>query len=176
MNTLKLSLLCLGGLLAVTGVAYAKDASAGDKPKPALQLKITVPPNVDMLAENDIAEALASNVREAFRRRGYDAGIEEILVGDQTEDGRPALILNLVRWRMGPSGFVDCTFTAALRSRDGAETALGIFSASDVAMNPRNRQNLGDTFENAAQQAADDLWRKLSESEALPGLIPSPTS
>lgn len=176
MKATNLPLLCLGGLLAISGAAFAKDSSPGDQPKAALQLEVTVPPNVDMLAENDIAEALSRNVRDAFRRRGYDAGIEEILVGDQAKDGRPALVLNLIRWRMGPSGFVECTFTAAVRSPDGTETSLGMFSASDVSMNPGNRQNLGDTFENAARQAADDLWRKLSQSEALPGLIPSQTS
>ncbi len=176
MKTLKLSLLCLGGLLAVSGATFAQGASTGDKPKEALQLKITVPPSGDMLVERDVAEALAYNVREAFRRRGYEGGIEEILMGDPAKDGRPVLVLNLVRWRMGPTGFVDCSFSATLRAPNGTETSLGSFNATDLTMGKQDRLGRERAFENAAQRAADDLWNKLSQLEALPGLIPSKSS
>lgn len=164
MKRILISLIVASGLLASAGTLSAQTQSPD---RPSLQVEVSLPASSDILHERDVAEALTARVRDVFQRRGYEGKVHEMLRGDSTETGEPVLAINLIRWRMDRAGFVECSFTAGVRQADGTVVPLGVFTASEVAMGT-GRWGLSDTFERAAEHAADQLWTKLRKTEILP--------
>lgn len=168
---LKFPLACLAGLIAAGGMALAKakNHAAEDTSRPALQVRVNVPAAVDQFNEHDIAEAIANRVRETFDRYGYQGRIEAVRPDEDANPDRPELIVNLMQWRTTRAGFIECTFTAQLRSPDGSEQALGFFTGTEILWGSRRSPwDLADTFVDAADNAAGQLWSELSRRDLVP--------
>lgn len=168
---LKFHLAGLAGLLAAggTALAKAKNSAAEDMSRPALQVRVNVPGTVDRFNEHDIAEAIANRVRETFDRRGYQGRIEAVMPGQDAKSDRPELIVNLMQWRATRTGFIECTFTAKLRNPDGSEQALGFFTGTEILWGSRRSPwDIADTFVDAADNAAGQLWSELSRRDLVP--------
>lgn len=170
MKTIILPLLALSGALALAAPAAAKDTSEVARDRTTLQLKIELPPTVDLFYERDVAESLSQRIAETFMRRGYEGVVDDVFYSDDVKTDRPVLALNLIRWERNAAGFVDCTFTAEIRQADGSVQRLGIFTGSDVSMGARI-WDLRDAFEGAARNAADQLWSTLVKRDLLPAVV-----
>ncbi len=174
MKKILISLIGISGLLTSAGTLAAQTQS-GTEERPSLQVEVSLPASGDILHERDVSEALTARVRDVFQRRGYEGKVEEMLRGDSTKSGEPVLAINLIRWRMDRAGFVECSFTAGVRQADGTVVPLGVFTASEVTMGT-GHWGLSDTFERAAEGAADQLWTKLRTTEVLPQLTATAAS
>lgn len=170
MKTIILPLLALSGALALAAPATAKDIPEVARDRTTLQLKIELPPDIDLFYERDVAESLSQRIAETFMRRGYEGVVDDVFYSDDVKTDRPVLALNLIRWERNAAGFVDCTFTAEIRQADGSVQRLGIFTGSDVSMGARI-WDLRDAFEGAARNAADQLWSTLVKRDLLPAVV-----
>jgi hypothetical protein len=162
---------------AVTGSRGADaHASAPGAMIADLQLAVNVPATWRPFLEDDIADSLASILRDTFKRRGYKGVIDYV-----QEDRRapnpdlPLLTLNLMEWRIGRTGNADCTLTATLRT-GGKDHDLGVVTQTQITwvrehgrFGLARRFELADALEDAATGAMRDLYRRVADSGLLPG-------
>jgi hypothetical protein len=177
MNTLKSTFMLLTGVVALSGVALAKEPKTPATPA-ALQLQVDLPFVHDLFVEQDLSEALSATVRETFRRHGYKGGIDEVATGNKVSADRPVLTVKLISWRGSRTGFVDCAFSATLTNPDGTTQSLGMFTGSETNMGSFSRWDAAQTFVDAAEEASRALWRSMDKKALLPAAIPvsAPTS
>lgn len=171
MNTLKSTFMLVTGVVALSGVALAKEPKAPAAPA-ALQLQVDLPFVHDLFVEEDLSEALSATVRETFRRNGYKGGIDEVATGNKPSADRPVLTVKLISWRGSRAGFIDCAFSATLTNPDGTTQSLGLFTGSETNMGSFSRWNVAQTFVDAAEEASRALWRSLDKRALLPDAIP----
>ncbi len=172
MNSIKSTLLLLTGVVALSGVALAKQPKVPAAPA-ALQLQVDLPFVHDLFVEEDLSEALSATVRETFRRNGYQGGIDEVAAGRKPSADRPVLTVKLINWRGSRAGFVDCVFSATLTNPDGTMQSLGVFTGSETNMGSFSRWGVAQTFVDAAEEASRALWRSLDKQALLPAAIPA---
>src|SRR5690606_5369721 len=148
----------IAGALFATAIpaSAADDGSSHDSPQ--LQVQVETPTVFDIIRERDISDALAVQLRAAFRRGGFDGDIEQIYDRDDAQGDVPLLALRLTDWEKRPTGFVECRLTARLIAPDGTETNLGAFSGTAHSWNRLNRFELSRSFEDAALNAMRDLY------------------
>lgn len=159
-----LSLSLLAGLTVLATPAPAKE-----KPTPALQVLVDVPPTWDPFLEDDVAEAFYIQINDTFRRAGIKGDIVQVERHDKIRADVPLLDIRLMEWRISRSGHVDCTFNAGLK-RDGTEHNLGLFNGTALHwVNTRDqRWALQRGLEDSAQSAIKDLWSKIQDKNLLP--------
>ena len=136
----------------------------------ALLVEVLSPPTPDPLHEDDINRFMVDSVRSTFRERGFQGRIEERFRSDAAPSEVPLLTIRLTQWRRTPTGGVDCTFAASIRTAHGVEQPLGQFTATELATTITNRWTLAEAFRDTAERAAEDLWKRLSELQVLPGV------
>lgn len=164
--------LCLATLLPLGVLALS--ARAGEpKPaaaeKPVLQVFVSVPPTFRPMLDDDIARTLAYRLEDTFNRQGYQGITDYAAQPADIKATEPVLELTLVEWRVDLSKNVQCTFSAKVT--DGAkETNLGIFAGTGITWTHiRDRWRLATAFEDSANDALKDLYRRIAEQKLLPG-------
>ena len=160
----------LGALLLLPLAASAAERS--DQGSPALQVQVDVPASVDPLHEDDVIEVFVDAVREAFRRRGYDGRIDELDWADDVKPDAPLLAVRLLRWERNRTGGIDCTFGASVRPVGGKEQSLGTFTQTELGLAITNRWTLHEAFRDAAERAAEQMYRRLAKLDVIPGIAP----
>lgn len=164
--------LCLATLLPLglmTIGARADDAKPAASEKPALQVFVSVPPTFQPMLDDDIARTLAYRLEDTFRRQGYKGIVGFVAHPSDIKASVPLLDLTLVEWRVDLTNNVQCTFSAKLRDAD-KETSLGIFAGTGITWTrARDRWRLATAFEDSANDALKDLYRRIAEQKLLPG-------
>jgi hypothetical protein len=158
-------------MVACLGLAPTLLTAAPEAARPTLHVEVITPPMADTWVEDQVRRALFDNVYETFHRRGFAGRIEERRFQEAVPAEDLLLTIRLTRWRQTRTGGVDCSFTATLRPPHGEATSLGHFTSTDLGLGITSRWSLAEAFRNTARQAADDLWRRLSRSDAAPGLF-----
>jgi hypothetical protein len=133
---------------------------------PRLQVKIETPTLFDIMQEQDVIDALITQMDTAFRRAGFEGRIAELDLNDDARTDIPLLTLRLTHWERRVSGFVECRFTAKLTGSDGNAKDLGSFHGSGMSWGRTNRFTLSNAFEDAAQDALRTLYRDIAPIEA----------
>ncbi len=155
------------GLLAAS--AQAEPAKSAEAEKPALQVFVSVPPTFQPMLDDDIARTLAYRLEDTFRRQGYKGIVGFAAHPSDIKAEVPLLELTLVEWRVDLTNNVQCTFSAKLTDR-GKETTLGIFAGTGITWTrARDRWRLATAFEDSANDALKDLYRRIAEQQLLPG-------
>jgi hypothetical protein len=178
MKTTLLRLTAVALIAFVTSCAHSTRHTArnSDRPHqnytgPTLLVEVDVPPTWRPFLDEDIAEAFAERLQEVFSQRGFQGRVKQIDNADkkQPRENLNILTLFLTEWRVDRAGFVQCTFTASIRTPAG-EKNLGIFTATSIQwVAGRNRWALADAFDEAARNALNDLYDQLQRSNLLPG-------
>lgn len=130
-----------------------------------LQLAVEVPPHWRPFLSDDLAEAFASRLTKVFRQNGYGGRISFLSHPTRATDS-PVLAIHLLNWRATGAEHAECTFTAAVKSRNGTHE-LGLFENTSVARHDHGgfALALGDV----ADGALLSLSRKLANDGLLPG-------
>ncbi|HEX7632443.1 MAG TPA: hypothetical protein VF388_09935 [Lacunisphaera sp.] len=156
--------------------AAAKKEKAPAKPVD-LQVVVDVPPTWRPFLEDDIAEALFYRIQEVFKRAGYKGEMAQIdRAGDLKKDV-PTLDVFLTEWRIDRVGNAQCTLSAKLVTAAG-EKNLGLATGTAIfwANGPRwgfgHRLETADALEDAANNAAREVYDAVAKSGALPGIAP----
>lgn len=136
----------------------------------ALQVQVVVPPSWRPLLEDRVADAFVSEIADEFDREGFVGRIGQLYPTDQPVPGTPLLSINLVEWRMDFSGNINCTFTATVQN-NGMVRQLGVFSGMSLRwMSGPGRFGLSDSFDQAAQDAIQQLYTALAKSRLVPAV------
>ncbi len=160
------SLLCLGTLIVFATPAAAKPKATEE---PAFQVFISVPPTFRPMLDDDIARALAYRMEETFRRQGFKGTVGYAAHPGDLKDTLPALELVLTEWRLDMTGNVQCTFSAKL-TIGKTETHLGLFAGTGISWtHSRDRWRMATAYEDSANDAMKDLYRKIATDKLLPG-------
>jgi hypothetical protein len=133
-----------------------------------LQMTVDVPPTMNLLVQEDVAEAFAYRVSAALHEQGLRGRIRYVERGDTLAPDVPVLAVMLREWRVDRLGSVDCVFTANLQTPAGSRN-LGAFSGT--AMMRWSRPGWYDRqqdFEEAAQDALSNLGRRIMQTGLLP--------
>lgn len=161
---LTLACACLG-LAVLPGCATTRTA---DVPG-TLAVQVNVPPRGNLLLEDRVRDAFTDQVREVFVGAGFDRPVRDVRFVDDESPEPYLLTINLLEWRLNRAGFVECTFTAELRTPQTTR-ALGLHTNTTVRwFGGPGRFGLARSFEEASEGAIRDLARKVAESELLPG-------
>ncbi len=167
MKTMK-NLLLLGAFSCAALVANAltKDSLV---PRPIrLQVTVTVPPSMNLIRDDDIADAFAYRVSAGLSEQGFKGRVEYVRVGDDPKTDIPVLSISLIEWRVDRIGNVDCTFAANLSGPNGKES-LGLFAGSSMMLWPRHDYFARvDGYEDAASSALSDLAKRLNATKIIP--------
>lgn len=141
---------------------------------PVLQVSVDVPPTWRPMLEDDIADAFFYRIRDTFKSAGLQGELKELSRGDQANETIPVLEIRLMEWRINRIGNIDCTFGASLK-QDGKEHNLGLFSGTSLVwtMGVHDRWDLSRGFDDSAQSALKDLYRKLVAKKLLPAPVKS---
>ncbi len=156
----------LGPLAALTLLAPIASAKVSEAPR--LQVRVETPTVIDLLHEDNIADAITTSLADTFHRRGFDGRIAQISRADDGAAGVPVLEVTVLDWEMRPTGFVECRISANLISPDGESTRLGSFYGTSVDMGIRTPFTLRRSFEDAANSAMRDLYRNFAQHAPAP--------
>lgn len=162
--------LSLGTLSAIAAPAADQPANSAAE-KPALQVFVTVPPTFQSMLDDDIARSLAYRLEETFRRQGYKGTVTFADRPDRIKSDLPLLDLLLTEWRLDHTNNVQCTFSAKIVV-DGADKSLGQFVGTGIHWTHSNdRWRLAGAYEDSANDAMKDLYRKIAAEKLLPGFV-----
>ncbi len=160
------SLLLAGPSLLFAAPTTDKTADA----QPSFQVVVDVPPTWQPFLDDDIARELASRLETTFRRQGYTGGTAFASNVADIKSDQPLLTLSLMEWRIGRTGNAECTFSASLKIGDKTHN-LGLFSRTELTWaSARNRWQLAQALEGAAESALKDLYRTIARDSLLPGI------
>ena len=164
--------LSYGSLLGLgTLTLFATPAAAKSKvtEEPAVQVFISVPPTFRPMLDDDIARALAYRMEETFRRQGYQGTVGFVAHPGDIKESIPVIELTLTEWRLDMTGNVQCTFSAKLTAGKTG-TNLGLFMGTGIHWtHSRDRWRLAGAYEDSANDAMKDLYRKIATDKLLPG-------
>ena len=176
-----LSSLLLGSTLA-TGAVFlsgcttpeTEAARAAIRAQPVrLQVVVIVPASMNMIRDDDAAEAFGDTVRSSLHENGFKGRIRLIDDGQNPAAGIPVLEINLTEWRVDPLGNVTCTFGATLRTPQGSK-GLGLFTGGSLmTWLRRDWIARSDSFQDAAHDAVSNLADKIQQTGLLPKVPPS---
>lgn len=156
--------LCLGCAALPLHAASKKDQARPSR----LQVTVSVPPSINSLRDDDIADAFAYRVATVLHEQGFKGHIQYVDSYDSPKSEVPVLEINLIEWRVDRTGNVDCTFSANLRGPAGQKN-LGLFSGTSMMLWPRHDIFArADGFEQAARGALGDLAKKIAETKLVP--------
>lgn len=155
-----------GLLLALSGCATTQPSEVPG----TLKVAVNVPPSWNMLLDDRVSEAFTDQVREVFRRAGFDRPVQEVRYPEDPEKLPYLLTINLVDWRINRIGNIDCTFSATLETPRGKHD-LGLYTNTTMLwFGGIGRWGLARSFEEAAEGAIHNLCEAVAKSELLPGL------
>jgi hypothetical protein len=164
----------IAAFAASVALAPAAD-SRKTPPKPVeLQVVVDVPPTWRPFLEDDIAEALYYRLSETFHRGGYKGEMIQLDRFDHRNADIPTLEVSLTEWRIDRIGNAQCTMTARLMTPSG-EQNLGLISGTAIFWPDGNRWGFGrrletaDALEDAANDAARDVFRAVGKTGLVPG-------
>lgn len=163
----------LFSLVIVAPAASTKKEA--DKPAD-LQVIIDVPPTWRPFLEDDIAEAMFYRLRDAFKRAGYKGEMVQLDRMDDRNARIPILELFLTEWRVDRVGNAQCTMTAKLATSSG-EKNLGLASGTALFWPTGGRWGFtrrletADALEDAADNAARDVFQAVAKSGLVPGVV-----
>jgi hypothetical protein len=161
--------LVVAGLVALAApVTSATEKSADRTPRPVrLQVQVGLPFSMNVLRNDDIAEAFAHRVVTALHEQGFRGRIKYVENGDPLDPALPLLDINIFEWRVNRLGHTDCTFSALLKSPRG-EKNLGMFSGTSMmTWLRRDWFARADSFEDAAADALTNLKARLDATGLL---------
>eukprot|EP01012_Entosiphon_sulcatum_P068625 TRINITY_DN98915_c0_g1_i1.p2 TRINITY_DN98915_c0_g1~~TRINITY_DN98915_c0_g1_i1.p2 ORF type:complete len:131 (-),score=31.12 TRINITY_DN98915_c0_g1_i1:286-678(-) len=125
---------------------------------------------MNILRNDDIAEAFAHRVVTALHEQGFKGRIKFVEPGESPNNALPVLDISIFEWRVNRTGSTDCTFSASLKSPRG-EKKLGLFSGTSMmTWLRRDWFARADSFEEAASDALNNLKTRLDAT----GLIEPP--
>ncbi len=137
-----------------------------------LQVTVDVPPSIDILRDDDIAEAFAYRVSSALHEQGIKGRIRYVEFGDDLTAGAPVLAIMLREWRVDRIGGVNCIFSATLKNGSTSKE-LGLFSGSSMMIwSRRDWYARQEGFEDAAADALNNLGARVLKSGLLPEMTP----
>lgn len=183
MKTKSLLSCFLFGAALVTGAAFlsgcttsaeTEAARAAIRAQPVrLQVVVVVPASMNMIRDDDAAEAFGQTVRSSLHENGFKGRVRLIDDGQQPTAGIPVLEINLTEWRVDPLGNVTCTFGATLRTPQGSK-GLGLFTGGSLmTWLRRDWIARSDSFQDAAHDAVSNLADKIQQTGLLPKVPPS---
>ena len=150
------------------GAAYAAldpaPLAGGEVPPPQVGLSVVVPASLNPSWTNSVAGTLAGIVESDFAKNGYAGELALIDANAPLPRTMPTLEIELVDWRVTPSGFISCIFHATLVAPEG-EQDLGLCSGVWSAA-LRSADGI-EPFEAAANIAIDNLYVELRELDLL---------
>jgi hypothetical protein len=176
-----LSSLLLGTVVATGALLFSGCTSADTEAARAairaqpirLQVVVIVPASMNMIRDDDAAEAFGQTVRTSLHENGFKGRIHLIDDGQQPAAGIPVLEVNLTEWRVDPLGNVTCTFGATLRTPQGTK-GLGLFTGGSLmTWLRRDWIARSDSFQDAAHDAVSNLADKIQQTGLLPKVPPS---
>lgn len=136
----------------------------------ALQVQVIVPPSWRPMFEDRVADAFVGEIADQFERQGFNGRIGQLYQTDQPAPGTPVLTINLVEWRMDITGNINCTFTASVQS-NGVSRPLGSFNGMALRwMSGPGRFGLSDAYDQAAQDAIQQLYQSLARTGMVPAI------
>jgi hypothetical protein len=159
--------------LVFFATAFAGFISAADKPAKAktpvrLQVAVTVPATMSVIYASDVEEAFGYRVSSALHEQGFQGRIKYLDDDSDAKPDIPKLAINLIQWRVGRTGDVDCVFSASLVTTAGTKN-LGLFTGSSMLMWSRpNWLERSEGFEDAASDALSNLAKKIEATGLLP--------
>jgi hypothetical protein len=176
-----LSSLLLGSAVAAGAVfvsgctsAETQAARAAIRAQPVrLQVVVIVPASMNMIRDDDAAEAFGQTVRTSLHENGFKGRIHLVDDGQQPAADIPVLEINLTEWRVDSLGNVTCTFGATLRTPQGSK-GLGLFTGGSLmTWLRRDWIARADSFQDAAHDAVSNLADKIQQTGLLPKVPPS---
>ena len=166
MNAMK-AILGLGACCVALVAGAATDKTPASRPI-RMQITVSVPPSMNMIRDDDVADAFAYRVAAALHEQGFTGGINYVRAGEDTRTDVPVLAINLVEWRVDRVGNVDCTFTASVAGPRGNKD-LGLFTGMSMMMWPRHDVFArAEGFDDAARSALGDLAKRIEETQLIP--------
>lgn len=136
----------------------------------ALQVQVVVPPSWRPMFEDRVSDAFVNEIADEFDRQGFNGRIGQLYPSDQPAPGTPVLTINLVEWRMDVTGNINCTFTASVQD-NGMARSLGTFSGMSLRwMSGPGRFGMADSYDKAAQDAIEQLYRSLAQTGMVPAI------
>lgn len=168
--------LAVAGFFALAAnVASSAEKSADKTPRPVrLQLQVGLPFSLNILRNDDIAEAFAHRVVTSLHEQGFRGRIKYVENGEPLDPAVPVLDISIFEWRVNRGGNTDCTFSAELRSPRG-EKSLGLFAGTSImTWLRRDWFARADSFEDAASDALTNLKARIDATELLEPTPPAP--
>jgi hypothetical protein len=133
-----------------------------------LAVHVNVPPEWNVFLEDRITEAFVDQVREAFHDSGFAKPVKEARSFEEVDQAPYLLTINLADWRIDRTGFIECTFTADLKT-PAATKHLGVYTNTTMRwFGGPGRFGLARSFEEAADGAIRDLCDDVAKTELLP--------
>lgn len=137
----------------------------------ALQVEVNMPPSWRPMLEDRITDAFVSELADQFDQRGFHGRIGQLYPTDQPAPGSPLLTINLIEWRMGFTGNINCTFAATVRN-NGMTRRLGLFNGMSLRwMSGPGRFGLAESYDQAAKDALGQLYDAIARSQLVPGIV-----
>jgi hypothetical protein len=161
-----LSLAAAACMLVGCGSVSRQSSTESGRPV-RLQVSVDLPAGMNMLRDEEIAEAFAYRVATALHEQGFRGRIQYVSDADRPLADVPLLEVSLREWRVDRMGNVDCTFTARLNTASGRQN-LGLFTGTSM-MTWRRHDWLAraDGFEEAAGDALSNLASRLDKTGML---------
>lgn len=136
-----------------------------------LQVVMTIPPSWHPMLEDRIDDAFVSHLADIFRQEGFQGNLVDVRSPDQPNPNYPVLNINLLEWRMDPTGNIQSTFGASLQSPQGVQQ-LGTFNGMAIRwMQGPGRFGLADSYGAAVDDALRQLYRSISRTRLVPGFV-----
>lgn len=171
MRTLFKFLVPMMAVFAVSGIAAAAEEasskSESESAEAVLQVQVDVPPAWDPWLADDLSEALFNRVRHIFIRHEFEGTLKEVRRLNEPEPDEPLLSLQVYRWEVDRTGSVRCVIRGDLYDAERNRTRLGVYTATEFVWGPANQWELADTFVEAADDVAEQLWNDLKEKDLL---------
>jgi hypothetical protein len=131
-----------------------------------LRVAVNMPPNFNIITEDNVSRALVDQVRAVFHEEGFKFPVEEARLSEPS-DVSQLLTLNLMEWRLAPGGSIECTFSANVRTPAGSQD-LGMYTSRVPRwLGGLGRHGLAYSFDEAAKAAIDQLYRDLRKTDLL---------
>lgn len=149
----------------VPAVFAAKEKKAKDPAE--ILLRVEVPSLMgDSWREDEVIDIFVSRVYDAFRREGYKGRLDWER-GAEPKGEQRLIAINLIRWRGSRTGGVECTFTASVEREGVKSVPLGVFNGLTLRMGGGALSAAG-AYEDSAEDALRDLYRKMAKENLLP--------
>ncbi|HVU33071.1 MAG TPA: hypothetical protein VHE61_06530 [Opitutaceae bacterium] len=162
--------------LVVSGCASNPTESPRNGAPVELQVQVQVPANTHPLRSQDIEDAFGDRIATALHEQGFHGRIAVLWDSDTPTAGIPLLAVNLLEWRVDPTGSVDCTFGAQLQTSAGRKS-LGLFTGTSLmTWADRDWFLRANDFQDAAGTAMSDLWDRMQRTGLLPPPTPPPAT